>query len=87
MNEDTMSCNNDNPGPGDTQRALLLRESRFHQEQADHFQVRLEELQGVIEGLEADYRVLQDNAVNLEIRNSQLMQEVSYCPPNYRAYF
>lgn len=86
VNENTMSCNNDNPGQGDTQRALLLRESRFHQEQADNFQVRLEELQGVIEGLEADYRVLQDSVVNLEIRNSQLMQEVSYCPPSKKAY-
>jgi len=80
-----MSGNNDNPGQGDTQRALLLRESRFHQEQADHAQVRLEELQGVIDGLEADYRVLQDPIVDLEIRNNQLMQEVSYCPPGNKA--
>jgi hypothetical protein len=82
-----MSWNNDDPGQGNTQRALLLRESRFHQEQADYFQVRLEELQGVIEGLKAEYRALQDTVVDLEIRNSQLMQEVSYCPPSNKAFF
>lgn len=75
-----MSCNNDDPGQGNTERAILLRESRFHQEQADHFQVRLEELQGVIEGLEAQYRALQGTVVALEAKNNQVMQEVSYSP-------
>ncbi len=81
-----MSWNNDDPGQGNMQRALLLQESRFHQEQADHFQVRLEELQGLIEGLEAEYRALQDTVVDLEIRNSQLMRAVSYGPPSNKAF-
>lgn len=78
VEEHTMSRNTDNLGQDGTQRATLLRESRFHQEQADQAQVRLEELQGPIDGLEIDYQNLQDTVVDLEIRNNQLMQEVGY---------
>ena len=63
------------------QRAALLLDAHYYQDQADQAGVSLQELKTQVERLEAECQALQANIRDLMTRIEQQVQEVSYGPP------
>ena len=63
------------------QRAALLLDAHYYQDQADQVGVNLQELKSQVERLEAECQALQANIRDLVTRVEQQVQGVSYQLP------